>query len=148
MLHVCGHRGSFADPAADGLTGLEHPLPLGLLELTGGILRLSGTRGGLRAGGGTMGWGGVCVHCQTAAVLEGSGLPHEGLSVGKGSAGGSIGGIGCSHKPLGAVKKFAAFPYGGQKWLPAFRHRRITKFLANTVQSLKRGGTVFYYRKI
>ena len=60
------------------LTGLEHPLPLGLLELTGGILRLSGTRGDFVLAAALMGWGGVCVHCQTAAVLEGSGLHVRG----------------------------------------------------------------------
>ena len=47
MLHVCGFVVFFLvlTRLLTALTGLEHPLPLGLLELTGGILRLSGTRG-------------------------------------------------------------------------------------------------------
>ena len=39
-----------------------------------GILRLSGTRGDFVLAAALMGWGGVCVHCQTAAVLGGSGI--------------------------------------------------------------------------
>ena len=76
MLHVCGFVVFFLvlTRLLTALTGLEHPLPLGLLELTGGILRLSGTRGDFVLAAALMGWGGVCVHCQTAAVLEGSGL--------------------------------------------------------------------------
>ena len=80
MLHVCGFVVFFLvlTRLLTALTGLEHPLPLGLLELTGGILRLSGTRGDFVLAAALMGWGGVCVHCQTAAVLEGSGLHMRG----------------------------------------------------------------------
>ena len=80
MLHVCGFVVFFLvlTRLLTALTGLEHPLPLGLLELTGGILRLSGTRGDFVLAAALMGWGGVCVHCQTAAVLEGSGLHVRG----------------------------------------------------------------------
>ena len=80
MLHVCGFVVFFLvlTRLLTALTGLEHPLLLGLLELTGGILRLSGTRGDFVLAAALMGWGGVCVHCQTAAVLEGSGLHMRG----------------------------------------------------------------------
>ena len=80
MLHVCGFVVFFLvlTRLLTALTGLEHPFPLGLLELTGGILRLSGTRGDFVLAAALMGWGGVCVHCQTAAVLEGSGLHMRG----------------------------------------------------------------------
>ena len=80
MLHVCGCVVFclVLTRLLTALTGLEHPLPLGLLELTGGILRLSGTRGDFVLAAALMGWGGVCVHCQTAAVLEGSGLHMRG----------------------------------------------------------------------
>ena len=80
MLHVCGFVVFFLvlTRLLTALTGLQHPLPLGLLELTGGILRLSGTRGDFVLAATLMGWGGVCVHCQTAAVLEGSGLHMRG----------------------------------------------------------------------
>ena len=79
MLHVCGFVVFFLvlTRLLTALTGLEHPFPLGLLELTGGILRLSGTRGDFVLAAALMGWGGVCVHCQTAAVLEGSGHKQQ-----------------------------------------------------------------------
>lgn len=80
MVYICGFVVFFLvlTRLLTALTGLEHPLPLGLLELTGGILRLSGTRGDFVLAAVLMGWGGVCVHCQTAAVLEGSGLHMRG----------------------------------------------------------------------
>ena len=80
MVYICGFVVFFLvlTRLLTALPGLEHPLPLGLLELTGGILRLSGTRGDFVLAAALMGWGGVCVHCQTAAVLEGSGLHMRG----------------------------------------------------------------------
>lgn len=80
MVYICGFVVFFLvlTRLLTALTGLEHPLPLGLLELTGGILRLSGTRGDFVLAAALMSWGGVCVHCQTAAVLEGSGLHMRG----------------------------------------------------------------------
>lgn len=80
MVYICGFVVFFLvlTRLLTALTGLEHPLPLGLLELTGGILRLSGARGDFVLAAALMGWGGVCVHCQTAAVLEGSGLHMRG----------------------------------------------------------------------
>lgn len=50
----------------------------GLLELTGGITALPPTARGFCAAAALLGWGGVSVHCQTAAVLEGSGLAPGG----------------------------------------------------------------------
>ena len=41
-----------------------------MLELTNGILRLTPDRRGFVTAAALLGWGGVSVHCQTAAVLE------------------------------------------------------------------------------
>lgn len=46
------------------------PLALGLLELTGGVTSLEASPAGFCMGAALLGWGGVSVHCQTAAVLE------------------------------------------------------------------------------
>lgn len=50
------------------------PAFTGLLELTGGITALPPTARGFCAAAALLGWGGVSVHCQTAAVLENTGL--------------------------------------------------------------------------
>ena len=50
------------------------PLAAGLVELTNGILRLTPDRGGFVLAAALLGWGGLSVHCQTAAVLGGSGI--------------------------------------------------------------------------
>ena len=50
------------------------PLALGLLELTGGITSLEASPAGFCMAAALLGWGGVSVHCQTAAVLEDTGL--------------------------------------------------------------------------
>ena len=50
------------------------PLAAGLVELTNGILRLMPDRGGFVLAAALLGWGGLSVHCQTAAVLGGSGI--------------------------------------------------------------------------
>lgn len=52
-----------------GLTGLRHPGVLGLVELTQGILGLESSPAGFCWAAGLLGWGGLSVHCQTAAVL-------------------------------------------------------------------------------
>lgn len=57
-----------------GLTGWSHPALLGFFELTNGILRLPPTRAGFVWAAALLGWGGLSVHCQTAAVLSGTGL--------------------------------------------------------------------------
>ena len=46
------------------------PLALGLLELTGGVTSLEASPAGFCMAAALLGWGGVSVHCQTAAVLE------------------------------------------------------------------------------
>ena len=51
------------------------PLILGLLELTGGVTALPDSAVGFVMAAALLGWGGVSVHCQTAAVLEDTGLP-------------------------------------------------------------------------
>ena len=46
----------------------------GVLELTNGILRLEPGRRGFVLAAALLGWGGLSVHCQTAAVTPGSGI--------------------------------------------------------------------------
>jgi len=46
----------------------------GVLELTNGILRLTPDRRGFVTAAALLGWGGLSVHCQTAAVTAGSGI--------------------------------------------------------------------------
>ena len=76
MLHVCAFVIFFlammalvrqAWPAVP-------PLILGLLELTGGVTALPDSAVGFVMAAALLGWGGVSVHCQTAAVLEDTGL--------------------------------------------------------------------------
>ena len=59
---------------AEGTLGSLPPLAAGLLELTNGILRLTPDRRGFITAAGLLGWGGLSVHGQTAAVLSGSGI--------------------------------------------------------------------------
>lgn len=59
---------------AEGTLGSLPPLAAGLLELTNGILRLTPDRRGFITAAGLLGWGGLSVHGQTAAVLSGSGV--------------------------------------------------------------------------
>ena len=56
---------------------------MGIVELTGGILQLPPTRAGFVMAAALLGWGGICVHCQTAAVLEKSGLSLRPYLTGK-----------------------------------------------------------------
>ncbi len=51
------------------LTGITHPMVLGVLELTNGILHLERSRSGFWMAAALLGWGGLSVHFQTAAVL-------------------------------------------------------------------------------
>ena len=59
---------------AESFLGPLPPLAAGLVELTNGILRLTPDRGGFVLAAALLGWGGLSVHCQTAAVLGGSGI--------------------------------------------------------------------------
>lgn len=76
MLHVCAFVVFWlaVNALVAELTGFTHPLLFGALELTGGILRLEADRMGFVMAAGLLGWGGISVHCQTAAVLDGTGL--------------------------------------------------------------------------
>lgn len=61
------------------LTGLNHPVLIGAVELTGGVLRLTPDRPGFVMASALLGWGGLCVHGQTAAALRDTDLslrPH------------------------------------------------------------------------
>lgn len=50
------------------------PALFGVLELTVGVTSLDHTAASFCAGAALLGWGGVSVHCQTAAVLEETGI--------------------------------------------------------------------------
>lgn len=56
-------------------TGISHPLALGFVELTQGVLALPDSRAGFVMAAALLGWGGLSVHAQTAAVLAGTGVP-------------------------------------------------------------------------
>lgn len=58
----------------EGALGSLPPAAAGFLELTNGILRLTPDRRGFITAAGLLGWGGLSVHGQTAAVLGGSGI--------------------------------------------------------------------------
>ena len=64
-------------------TGIQHGAILGIVEMTNGILRLANDRRGFIWAAGLLGWGGLSVHCQTAAVLSGSGLSLKRYFIGK-----------------------------------------------------------------
>lgn len=73
LLGLCRAMGAGLPP----LPGEFHGLLAGLLELTNGISALPGISSPtvrLILCGFLLGWGGLSVHCQTAALLEGSGL--------------------------------------------------------------------------
>ncbi len=53
---------------------ISHPLALGFVELTCGVVRLGTTPGDFIIAAALLGWGGCSVHCQTAAVLADTGL--------------------------------------------------------------------------
>ena len=65
------------------LTHISHPLVLGFTEMTTGILRLGSSRRDFVAACTLLGWGGLSVHCQTAAVLSGTGLSFKNHMRGK-----------------------------------------------------------------
>lgn len=63
--------------------GALPPWAVGFLELTNGILRLSPGHAGFVTAAALLGWGGLSVHCQTAAVLDGTGVPLRRYFLGK-----------------------------------------------------------------
>ncbi len=58
----------------EGFAGPLPPAAAGFLELTNGIMRLTPDRRGFIIAAALLGWGGLSVHCQTAAVTAGSGI--------------------------------------------------------------------------
>lgn len=64
-------------------TGIAHPLALGFVELTCGLTRLTPTRAGFVMAAGLLGWGGLSVHAQTAAALDGTGVSARNHLLGK-----------------------------------------------------------------
>ena len=77
MVQICGFVVFFlaALRLAARLTGLSHPLLSGAVELTQGILALPATPTGFVWAAALLGWGGLSVHGQSAAVLSGTDLP-------------------------------------------------------------------------
>ena len=85
MLAVCGFV-LFFYVLASPLTGLGGPLGAGLvgfLELFSLTPLLTANRVGFVLASACAGWGGLSILCQTAAVLEGSGLRLRNCAVGK-----------------------------------------------------------------
>lgn len=77
MVQICGFVVFFlaALRLTARLTGLSHPLLSGAVELTQGILALPATPTGFVWAAALLGWGGLSVHGQSAAVLSGTDLP-------------------------------------------------------------------------
>lgn len=77
MVSVCAFVVFFvaALRLVTALTGLTHPALIGAVELTGGILALTPDRAGFVTASALLGWGGLSVHGQTAAVLRSTDLP-------------------------------------------------------------------------
>ena len=57
------------------ISPLRHPLLLGIVELTRGITALTAGQSSFVIASALLGWGGISVHCQTAAVLADTSLP-------------------------------------------------------------------------
>lgn len=76
MARVCGFVVFFLVllRLTEQLTGSLPPAAAGFCELTNGILRLMPDRRGFVTAAALLGWGGLSVHCQTAAVTAGSGI--------------------------------------------------------------------------
>lgn len=77
MVYICGFVVFFLVllRVMGRVTGLRHPVLSGAVELTQGILALPHTRRGFVWAAGLLGWGGLSVHGQSAAVLSGTDLP-------------------------------------------------------------------------
>ena len=77
MVYICGFVLFFLVllRVMGRVTGLRHPVLSGAVELTQGILALPHTRRGFVWAAGLLGWGGLSVHGQSAAVLSGTDLP-------------------------------------------------------------------------
>ena len=66
------------------LPGALPPPLLGFFEMVTGLATLSPGQVGFLTAAGITGWGGLCVHCQTMAVLSGTGLSLRWHWLGKG----------------------------------------------------------------
>lgn len=77
MVYICGFVVFFLVllRVLGRVTGLSHPVLSGAVELTQGVLALPHTRRGFVWAAGLLGWGGLSVHGQSAAVLSGTDLP-------------------------------------------------------------------------
>ena len=77
MVYICGFVVFFLVllRVLGRVTGLNHPVLSGAVELTQGILALPHTCWGFVWAAGLLGWGGLSVHGQSAAVLSGTDLP-------------------------------------------------------------------------
>ena len=82
-LNICAFVVLFRILAALLPGALPGPL-LGFFEMVTGLAALSPGRAGFIAAAGITGWGGLCVHCQTMAVLSGTGLSLRRHWLGKG----------------------------------------------------------------
>ena len=85
MLQVCAFITFFytALQLLAHLTGIDHPLLLGFVELTCGLTQLPGSHAGFVMAAGLLGWGGLSVHAQTAAALSGTGVSLQSHLKGK-----------------------------------------------------------------
>ena len=85
MLQICSFVTFFCAILSlpPSRTLLPHPLLLGIVELTQGILQLPDTFAGFVMAAALLAWGGLSVHCQTAAVLAGTDLSMRPYCKGK-----------------------------------------------------------------
>ena len=72
MVQICSFVVFFVTllQLLSSLAGITHPLLLGAMELTNGILQLGNTPMDFAMAAALLGWGGISVHLQTAAVLQ------------------------------------------------------------------------------
>lgn len=85
MLHLCAFVVLFTVvmQLLAALFGSVPPLVAGILEMTVGVTSLSPHRTGFTLAAAFLGWGGVSVHCQTAAVLSATDLSLRRYLLGK-----------------------------------------------------------------
>ena len=85
MLRVCGFVvfALVVQALVTAWMGVSHPAALGFIELTGGVMRLGGGRGDFVWAAALLGWGGLSVHGQTAAVLADTDLKMGRYFLGK-----------------------------------------------------------------
>lgn len=89
MVQICAFVVFFVTALSllQPLPPFQLPLVRGLLELTNGVTGLENTPAGFVQAAFLLGWGGISVHCQTAAVLEGTGLSMGRYMLAKGVQG-------------------------------------------------------------